>query len=74
MFVIIVDCEMLKCTDTIVVNMSSTAVGSIATYQCRDGPTDVYTTQCTSTGAWDPLPLDCTESNVPGQHCMCLLR
>ena len=76
MFVIIVDCEMLKCTHTIIVNMSSTAVGSTATYQCRDGPTDVYTTQCTSTGDWDPLPLstlDCTESNVPGQHCMCLL-
>ena len=53
------------------VNMSSTAVGSIATYQCRDGPTDVYTTQCTSTGVWDPHPLstlDCTESNGPGRH------
>ena len=45
-------------------NMTSTAMGSIATYQCRDGPTDdVYTTQCTSTGVWDPHPLsllDCT--------------
>ena len=58
------------------VNMSSTAVGSTATYQCRDGPTDVYTTQCISTGVWDPLSLstlDCTKSVVPGQHCMCLL-
>ena len=71
MFVIIVDCPTLTSTDTIVVNMSSTAVGSIATYQCRDGPTDLYTTQCTSTGDWDPLPLstlDCTKSNVPGKH------
>ena len=72
----LLDCPTLNSTDTIVVNMSSSAVGSTATYQCRDGPTDVYTTQCTSTGDWDPLPLstlDCTESNVPGQHCMCLL-
>ena len=71
-----IDCPIINSTDTIIVNMSSTAVGSTATYQCRDGPTDVYTTQCTSTGAWDPLPLstlDCTESNVPGNHCMCLL-
>ena len=48
----------------IVVNLSSTAVGSNATYQCRDGPTDVYTTQCTSTGVWDPHPLstlDCSK-------------
>ncbi|CAI8019945.1 Leucine-rich repeat and fibronectin type-III domain-containing protein 5 [Geodia barretti] len=40
-----IDCPTLKSTDTIIVNMSSTAVGSTATYQCRDGPTDVYTTQ-----------------------------
>ena len=32
--------------ETMIVNMSSTNVGSNATYQCRDGPTDVYTTQC----------------------------
>ena len=72
----LLDCPTLNSTDVIVVNMSSTAVGSTATYQCRDGPTDVYTTQCTSIGDWDPLPLstlDCTESNVSGQHCMCLL-
>ena len=59
-----VPCDMLKSTDTIIVNMSSTAVGSTATYQCRDGPTDVYTTQCTSTGVWDPHPLstlDCSK-------------
>ncbi|CAI8046599.1 hypothetical protein GBAR_LOCUS25782 [Geodia barretti] len=57
-------CDVLKSTDIIIVNMSSTAVGSTATYQCRDGPTDVYTTQCTSTGVWDPHPLstlDCSK-------------
>ena len=40
----------------IIVNMSSTAEDSTATYQCRDGPTVVYTTQCTSTGVWNPHP------------------
>ena len=39
--------------------ISSTEVGSNATYQCMDGTTDVYTTQCTSSGVWDPHP-DCT--------------
>ena len=55
------------------VNMSSTAVGSIATYQCRDGPTDVYTTQCTSTGVWDPSP-NCTskETGILKQHPMAM--
>ncbi|CAI8046614.1 Leucine-rich repeat and fibronectin type-III domain-containing protein 5 [Geodia barretti] len=43
-----IDCPTLNSTDTMIVNMSSTAMGSTATYQCRDGPTDVYTTQCTS--------------------------
>ena len=59
-----VNCEAVQSTDLIIVNMTSTAMGSIATYQCRDGPTDdVYTTQCTSTGVWDPHPLslDCTK-------------
>ncbi|CAI8024739.1 Leucine-rich repeat and fibronectin type-III domain-containing protein 5, partial [Geodia barretti] len=68
--IVSIECPTLKSTDAIIVNMSSTAVGSTATYQCRDGPTDVYTTQCTSTGVWDPHPLstlDCTESNGPGQ-------
>ena len=55
---------MLKSTDIIIVNMSSTEEGSTATYQCRDGPTDVHTTQCTSSGVWDPSPLstlDCSK-------------
>ena len=39
-------------------NLTSTAMGSNATYQCRDGSSDVhvYTTQCTSDGVWDPNP------------------
>ena len=57
-------------------NMTSTAMGSIATYQCRDGPADdVYTTQCTSAGVWDPHPLsllNCTKptdmSTTPGTN------
>ena len=54
----LVYCEAVQSTDLIIVNMTSTAMGSIATYQCRDGPTDdVYTTQCTSAGVWDPHPL-----------------
>ena len=63
--------SMVSCGSALV-NMSSTAVGSTATYQCRDGPTDVYTTQCTSTGDWDPLPLstlDCT-SEESGSLCL----
>ena len=41
-------------------------MGSIATYQCRDGSSDVYTTQCTSDGVWEPNPnstLDCTRTD-----------
>ena len=67
-----VNCEAVQSTELIIVNMTSTAMGSIATYQCRDGPTDdVYTTQCSSAGVWDPHPLshlNCTkptESTTP---------
>ena len=69
----LLDCPTLNSTDTIVVNMSSTAVGSTATYQCRDGPTDVYTTQCISTGDWDPtLSLLWTVLNLMEyQVCQC---
>ena len=63
--------EELESIDTIIVNITSTAMGSNATYQCRDGPTDdVYTTQCTSDGVWDPNPLstlDCTKSDNESQ-------
>ena len=63
----LVYCEELESTDTIIVNITSTKFGSNATYQCRDGPTDdVYTTQCTSDGVWDPNPLstlDCGEDS-----------
>ncbi|CAI8044673.1 Leucine-rich repeat and fibronectin type-III domain-containing protein 5, partial [Geodia barretti] len=58
-----IDCPTINSPDTMMVNMSSTAVGSTATYQCRDGPTHVYTTQCTSTGVWDPSP-DCTSKET----------
>ena len=66
----LVSCEKLNSTETVIVVMGSTAEGSTATYQCRDSPTDVYTTQCTSIGVWDPhLTLECTESATdPGQR------
>ena len=44
-------------------------MGSNATYQCRDGTSDVYSTQCTSDGVWEPNPnstLDCTMSMQNG--------
>ena len=56
----LVNCTAVWSTDHILVHMTSTAMGSIATYQCKE---DVHTTQCTSTG-WDPHPLshlDCTK-------------
>ena len=59
----IVPCEILQSTTNIIANLTSTAMGSTATYQCRDGSSDVYTTQCTSDGVWEPNPnsvLDCT--------------
>ena len=60
---ITVECPTLNSTDTMMVNMGSTEEGSNATYQCRDGPTDVYTTQCTSTGVWYPRP-NCTSKET----------
>ena len=40
-------------------------MGSNATYQCRDGSSDVYTTQCTSDGVWEPNPnsTHCTDTS-----------
>ena len=68
MFLSLVYCEELESTDTIIVHITSTAMGSNGTYQCRDGPTDdVYTTQCTSDGVWDPNPLstlDCSKQHT----------
>ena len=52
----VVPCETLQSTTDIIVNLTSTAMGSNATYQCRDGSSDVYTTQCTSDGVWEPNP------------------
>ena len=63
----IVSCETLQSTTDIIVNLTSTAMGSNATYQCRDGSSDVYTTQCTSDGVWEPDPnssLDCTAPGI----------
>ena len=63
LFIISVLCEILQSTENITVNFASTKIGSNATYQCRDGSSDVYTTQCTSDGVWEPNPnstLDCT--------------
>ena len=63
MYIGLVSCETLQSTTDIIVNFTSTAMGSNATYQCKDGPSDVYTTQCTSDGVWEPNPnstLDCT--------------
>ena len=63
----LVPCEALQSTTDIIVNFTSTAIGSNATYQCRDGSSDVYTTQCTSDGVWEPNPnstLDCIPPGV----------
>ena len=60
-------CETLQSTTDIIVNLTSTAMGSNATYQCRNGSSDVYTTQCTSDGVWEPNPnstLDCTITGI----------
>ena len=72
-FIISVLCETLQSTENIIVNFTSTAMGSNATYQCRDGSSGVYTTQCTSDGVWEPNPnstLDCTmtDHDVPMQN------
>ena len=61
--IVLVPCEILQSTTDIIVNLTSTEMGSRATYQCRNGLSDVYTTQCTSVGVWEPNPnstLDCT--------------
>ena len=42
-------------------------MGSNATYQCRNGSSDVYTTHCTSDGVWEPNPnstLDCRTQGI----------
>ena len=70
--IISVLCETLQSTTDIIVNLTSTAMGSNATYQCRDGSSDVYTTQCTSDGVWEPNPnstLDCTTQGIMLPSC-----
>ena len=75
LIIISVLCETLQSTENIIVNFASTAMGSNATYQCRDRSSDVYTTQCTSDGVWEPNPnstLDCTmtDHDVPIQNAV----
>ena len=65
--IVLVPCETLRSTTNIIVNLTSTVMGSNATYQCRDGSSDVYITQCTSDGVWEPNPnstLDCTPPGI----------
>ena len=64
-----VTCIVLMSTTNVIVNLTSTAMGSNATYQCRDNPSDVYTTQCARDGVWEPDPntLDC-RSREPGMY------
>ena len=67
LIIYIVSCETLQSTTDMIVTLTSTAMGSNATYQCRDGSSDVYTTQCTSDGVWEPSPnstLNCTTTGT----------
>ena len=66
LFIISVLCEILQSTENIIVNFTSTVMGSNATYQCRDGSSDVYTTQCTSDGVWKPNPNSVLYCRTPG--------
>ena len=63
----IVLCETLQSTTDIIVKLISTAMGSNATYQCRDGSSDVHTTQCTSDGVWEPNPNSTLDCIPPGK-------
>ena len=66
LFIISVMCEILQPTENIMVNFTSNVMGSNATYQCRDGSSDVYTTQCTSDGVWEPNPNSVLYCRTPG--------
>ena len=59
------DCGILQFPVNVTKNVTTTTLGSTATYQCRDGltPSDTHTTQCTSGGVWEPDPsaLTCRE-------------
>ena len=61
----LVECEALQSTDTMTVNITSTALGSTATYRCKDDLSVVYTSQCTGNGAWDPDPLTTSNCTLP---------
>ena len=68
LFIIWVSCELLQSTTNIILNLTSTAMGSIATYQCRDGSSDVYTTQCTSDEVWEPNPYSTVDCRKPSKN------
>ena len=40
----------------VVINFTSTTLGSITTYQCRDDLSNIHIARCTSDGAWWPEP------------------
>ena len=44
-------------------NFTTTMFGYNATYYCQGDPSEIYTTQCTSAGVWEPDPntLNCTD-------------
>ena len=50
-------------------NFTTTMFGYNATYHCQDDTSEMYTTQCTSAGVWEPDPnaLNCTDPNA--QKC-----
>ena len=61
-------CEGLQSTEDFIVNVTSTTIGSKATYQCRNGSSEVYITQCISEGVWEPYPntaRDCGSMIIP---------
>ena len=72
-YIVIVPCETLQSTTNIIMNFNSTAMGSNATYQCRNGSSDVYTTQCTSDGVWEPNPNSTLNCTLPGKIIVYIL-
>ena len=56
-------------------NFTTTMFGYNATYHCQGDTSEIYTTQCTSAGVWEPDPntLNCTdpktlECNLSGSY------
>ena len=61
-----IDCGAPLITGNITVNFTTTMFGYNTTYHCQGDPSEIYTTQCTSAGVWEPDPntLNCTDSNA----------